>query len=98
MQSVRVHLGREPAHLRLAAHTFSGRSKFSTHCLQSILFALLSPVLAKCEEKTLTEAAAVLALPTDVAAQHVSVELSGVVTVAEPDWKGRFFVQDLSGG
>jgi signal transduction histidine kinase len=46
----------------------------------------------------LTEAAAILALPSDTAAAHLRVTLNGVVTAAEPDWEGKFFVEDASGG
>jgi signal transduction histidine kinase len=43
-------------------------------------------------------AAAVLALPPPVAGAHFPVVLHGIVTAAEPDWGGKFFVQDASGG
>jgi len=46
----------------------------------------------------LTQAADILALPSDVAARHQPVALSGVVTASEPDWEGKFFVQDASAG
>src|SRR5262245_36640671 len=46
----------------------------------------------------LTRAADVLALPAERALQGFPVHLQGVVTVAEKYWKGRFFVNDESGG
>ncbi|MCX6953216.1 MAG: sensor histidine kinase [Verrucomicrobia bacterium] len=46
----------------------------------------------------LQTAAEVLALPAEAAAKQIRVSLRGVVTVSEPDWQGRFFVQDASGG
>jgi signal transduction histidine kinase len=49
-------------------------------------------------EETLTQAAAVLAQPSATAALGLPVAISGVVTAAEPDWEGKFFVQDASGG
>jgi signal transduction histidine kinase len=49
-------------------------------------------------DELLTQAAAVLALPSDIAAKHLPVKIAGVVTAAEPDWEGKFFVQDASGG
>ena len=48
--------------------------------------------------ETLTNAAQVLALTVDRAAQHLPVRVSGIVTLAEPGWEGRFFLQDDSGG
>jgi signal transduction histidine kinase len=49
-------------------------------------------------DTVLTNASAVLALSGDQAAQAMRVSIRGVVTVAEPDWGGRFFIQDSSGG
>ncbi|MBI5768408.1 MAG: ATP-binding protein [Verrucomicrobia bacterium] len=46
----------------------------------------------------LTTAAAVLSLTADQASRQLKVAVSGVVTAAEPDWKGQFFVQDATGG
>jgi signal transduction histidine kinase len=67
----------------------------------SLAFALLSRVqdFAAGETDTvLTNASAVLALSGDQAAQAMRVSIHGVVTAAEPDWGGRFFIQDSSGG
>jgi len=46
----------------------------------------------------LTTAAAVLSLTGDQAAQRLPVAVTGIVTAAEPDWTGQFFVQDDTGG
>jgi signal transduction histidine kinase len=46
----------------------------------------------------LTDAASVLALSGEQAGQGLPVTLTGVVTAAEPDWNGQFFVQDPTGG
>src|SRR5580704_11864648 len=46
----------------------------------------------------LTNASAVLALSADQATSNIPVSVTGVVTAAEPNWLGRFFVQDASGG
>jgi signal transduction histidine kinase len=46
----------------------------------------------------LTNASAILALSGDQAAQAMKVSIQGVVTATEPDWGGRFFIQDPSGG
>jgi signal transduction histidine kinase len=48
--------------------------------------------------RTLTTAAEVLALPLDVASSHLKVHLRGIVTAAEPDWQGKFVVQDETAG
>src|SRR5665213_185396 len=47
---------------------------------------------------TLTNAAAVLALSAGNASSNLPVSVIGVVTAAETNWNGRFFVQDSSGG
>jgi signal transduction histidine kinase len=46
----------------------------------------------------LTNASDILALTPERALGKVPVSIKGVVTVAEPSWKGRFFVQDASAG
>ncbi len=46
----------------------------------------------------LTNAADILALPASKAAAGMAVSVQGVVTAAEANWNGRFFVQDGSGG
>jgi signal transduction histidine kinase len=48
----------------------------------------------------LTNAADVLSLTADQARRRIPVLVSGVVTVADSDprWKGKFFVQDATGG
>ena len=48
--------------------------------------------------QTLDSAAEVLSLPASAAASQIPVRLNGVVTAAEPDWQGKFFMQDASGG
>jgi signal transduction histidine kinase len=47
---------------------------------------------------TLTNAAAVLALSASDALSGIPVSVTGVVTAAETNWNGRFFMQDASGG
>ena len=46
----------------------------------------------------LNVAAAILSLTAKQAAQAIPVSVTGVVTVAEPNWGGDFIVQDLTGG
>ncbi|MDB6126236.1 MAG: hypothetical protein JWM35_132 [Verrucomicrobia bacterium] len=50
------------------------------------------------ESKILTTAAEVRALPTVVAESKLRATIRGVVTAAEPDWSGKFVVQDESAG
>ena len=46
----------------------------------------------------LTHADAVLSLSAEQAGQRLKITVTGVVTAAEPDWQGQFFVQDATGG
>lgn len=46
----------------------------------------------------LTNASSILALSGEEAGLGIKVRITGVVTATEPDWGGRFFVQDASGG
>ncbi len=48
--------------------------------------------------RVITTAAEVRALPTDAAQSKLPVTLRGVVTAAEPDWLGKFVLQDQSAG
>ncbi len=48
--------------------------------------------------EVLTNAADILALPLERASNSIHISITGVVTAAEPNWGGRFFVQDASGG
>lgn len=58
----------------------------------------LRAVEAGPEPKILTTAVEVRALPTSVAESRLPVAIRGVVTAAEPDWQGKFVVQDESAG
>jgi signal transduction histidine kinase len=55
------------------------------------------PVVAHAVD-TLTNASDVLALPADEALSGIPISVKGVVTAAETNWNGKFFVQDSSGG
>ena len=55
-------------------------------------------VSAQQSNEVLTNASAVLALSGDQASKDIKVSIRGIVTAAEPDWGGRFFIQDSSGG
>lgn len=52
----------------------------------------------KAAASVLTNASAVLALSGEQASLGIKVDIQGIVTAAEPDWGGRFFIQDSSGG
>src|ERR1700678_3037780 len=71
--------------------------------LASAIFCALSygalPAVAQMQANgTLTNAASVLALSDGRASMGIPISLRGVVTAAETNWNGRFFVQDSSGG
>jgi signal transduction histidine kinase len=67
--------------------------------LASALFvAIKYGTLPASAEGTLTNAADVLALSGQNAALGIPVSVKGIVTAAETNWNGRFFVQDSSGG
>ncbi len=66
--------------------------------LVGALLALFYGALPVRAAGPITNAADVLALSTSRAAQGIQVSITGVVTVAEPSWSGRFFMQDASGG
>ncbi len=53
---------------------------------------------AQSPDEQLTNGAQVLSLSAEQAKTGVSVSVKGVVTAAEPNWGGRFFVQDATGG
>src|SRR5262245_61920126 len=61
--------------------------------------ALVSPGISTAvTNEVLTTAAQVLSLTSDQSARGIPVSLTGVVTAAEANWQGRFFVQDSTGG
>lgn len=65
------------------------------------VLAVLIPVRAQAAETAadvITNAADILALSPEEALHGLKISLTGVVTVAEPSWGGRFFVQDATAG
>src|SRR5689334_18647853 len=64
-------------------------------CVFSIAVALPSALIA---EEQLTNAAQVLSLSAERAAQRIPIRVKGIVTAAEPTWGGKFFVQDDTSG
>ena len=66
-----------------------------------VLFLSLFPgqvLPAGATNNTLTNAADILSLSATEASSNIPVLVKGIVTAAEPNWEGEFFVQDASGG
>ncbi|HEV2437317.1 MAG TPA: histidine kinase [Verrucomicrobiae bacterium] len=75
--------------------------KTLTVVMGAVAFFLLDQTLSRASQQSneaLTNAADVLSLSTDQASQGKAVRVIGVVTAAEPEWEGRFYVQDKTGG
>lgn len=49
-------------------------------------------------EEPLTTAASLLSLTAEQAGGRLGITVTGIVTAAEPDWNGQFFLQDATGG
>ncbi len=73
------------------------KSKLSALLLLGMAPAPVSAAAADPAEP-LSTAAAVLSLSAEQAGRQLKISVSGIVTAAEPDWRGQFFVQDPSGG
>jgi signal transduction histidine kinase len=74
-------------------------SRFRSGCrpfFALFIFLILGTPFVRSE--VLTNAAQVLSLPAEQAAQRIPARVTGVVTVAEETWDGRFFIQDESCG
>jgi signal transduction histidine kinase len=73
-------------------------------CVVAALLAICAVLItspaapAEPANEVLTNASDILALTPERAIGKVPVSIKGVVTVAEPSWQGRFFVQDASAG
>ena len=66
-----------------------------------VVFALLTQhqcPAAQLPEASLTNASDILSLSTEQASLGISVCVNGVVTAAQPEWNGQFYVQDGTGG
>jgi signal transduction histidine kinase len=66
-----------------------------------VIFVLLNAgqmVAADQSNELLTNASQVLSLSGEEASRGIKISIKGVVTAAKPNWGGRFFVQDSSGG
>jgi len=73
--------------------------RLATVTLVWLGLALAACVTANADNpKTLTTAAEVRDLPASVAESKIPAKIRGVVTAAEPDWLGKFVIQDESAG
>lgn len=75
-------------------------SVFQKKFRQLLLLGVCAPALVPTllAGGTRTNAASILSLTAEKAGTRQPVSLQGVVTAAEPDWRGQFFVQDETGG
>lgn len=63
------------------------------------LLALPGPLLrAQTNADLLTNAVDVISLPVEKASRFLKVRVTGIVTASDPALKGRFFMQDATGG
>lgn len=67
-------------------------------CLVCTLLLTAADVFAQRAPAPLTNAEDVISLPPERAALLLPVSVRGVVTAADPALKGRFFIQDATGG
>src|SRR5882672_4602002 len=60
----------------------------------------IGPMAPASSAGVLTNAVDILSLTAEQAREEISVAITGIVTVAEPNpnWRGKFFVQDATGG
>src|SRR6266446_10387171 len=63
-----------------------------------LLFEVLCRAFAQADGEVLTHAADVISLSAERASSSLRVSVTGVVTAADPALKGRFFLQDSTGG
>jgi signal transduction histidine kinase len=66
-------------------------------CL-GLIFGIIAASITNAPAELLTNAAQVLSLSAERAAQKIPVHVVGIVTAAEPGWGGQFFVQDETSG
>lgn len=72
------------------------------HPCRFVLAAVLCTAMLRCVAapiaEPITHAAEVLGLTAEQAGSRLRIAVTGVVTAAEPDWGGKFFLQDDTGG
>lgn len=62
------------------------------------IFTVAHTIAAEPSVELLTNASDVLSLSAAQASQRINISIKGVVTAAENNWDGRFFVQDSTAG
>jgi signal transduction histidine kinase len=62
------------------------------------LFAAAQAIAVEPPGELLTNASDVLSLSAAQASRHIKISIKGVVTAAETNWNGKFFVQDSTAG
>lgn len=87
--------GRTPPPMR---RSLPRRLATSACCLSALLSLALPITRAQESSHLITTAAEVRALSAATAESRLPVTLRGVVTAAEPDWLGKFVMQDDSAG
>lgn len=63
-----------------------------------LFLAICTPVFGQESAIVLSNAAEVISLPAEQASRMLKVHITGVVTASDPILKGRFFLQDSTGG
>jgi signal transduction histidine kinase len=63
-----------------------------------LFLAICTPVFGQESATVLSNAAEVISLPAEQASRMLKVHITGVVTASDPILKGRFFLQDSTGG
>ena len=76
----------------------TARRRRTTNVLLFICLASQNLMAAGQPRETLTNASDVLALTAKEASSAIPISVKGIVTAAETNWNGKFFVQDSSGG
>ena len=64
----------------------------------SLFLAICTSVFGQESVTVLSKAAEVISLPAEQASRMLKVHITGVVTASDPILKGRFFLQDSTGG
>lgn len=75
-----------------------GAPPFPAIYARFVCILLLTQATVLAQQTSLTNAADVISLPPERAALSLRASVKGVVTAADPVLKGRFFIQDATGG
>ncbi|MDB6017158.1 MAG: integral rane sensor signal transduction histidine kinase [Pedosphaera sp.] len=84
----------------MTLNTLPNRPRHSTTGWVALLLLLVcgNCLTAASAVETLTNASDILTLSAAEALSGIPISVQGIVTAAETNWNGRFFVQDSSGG